>query len=511
MSRWLIQLYAGLIAGFLIENNCVAWNVHKASCNCHPMCRQVSKRIRSPLVLLAADGIHDGNDNTNESTMHARDDAPTYSGDLYNNLNDEVGVGEGIFLDAETYLQAESLLQPDGSLDLDFNTKATKPKVQNPIYQSAADALLSPQSYPSDGMDPTNVLKESQRQLTEDEMLLQAMQRIQNPSQRIDPEVLHQQVFAEEQVYLQQSEEFRKSLSTLFTNEAETPMAKARREAIQSYNDGVLEDLMKDIDEMEKIAPSREEAMKLARAEAPLNNHVLCSKCGCRVTPDVIERFERMKAAQESGAMQYQKIEMICDACYGSQFRSTNEAQTRLGVGLNGDYSSARMWEKKPLRPRRDGDQSKTSESFLDTSSLFQMPTGYGEATSVDPNSHNPQNRTNRSSGSTNKRQMVSPQSREFRRPDQTGRTMQAKSDYRSSTVEKQFIRSEQYMAKTQNRTGDMVTTREDRLKMMRSKQTAKPKSTEGSEEWVKVTDPKSQRMFYWNKSTGEMRKRPPE
>jgi hypothetical protein len=31
------------------------------------------------------------------------------------------------------------------------------------------------------------------------------------------------------------------------------------------------------------------------------------------------------------------------------------------------------------------------------------------------------------------------------------------------------------------------------------------------SEEWVKVSDEKSRRMFYWNKTSGEMRKRPPE
>jgi hypothetical protein len=222
----------------------------------------------------------------------------------------------------------------------------------------------------------------------------------------------------------------------------------------------------------------------------------------------VIERFERMKAAQESGAMQYQKIEMICDACYGSQFRSTNEAQTRLGVGLNGDYSSARMWEKKPLRPRRDVDQSKTRESFFDTSSLFQMP---NETKSVDPSSVIAQSRKTRFNANTDKRQRMASQPREYGRPEQTRRWVQTTTDNRYSTVEKQLITSEQFTAKTQNRTGDMVTTREDRLKMMRSKQTAKPKSTEDNEEWVKVTDPKSQRMFYWNKSTGEMRKRSPE
>ena len=78
-----------------------------------------------------------------------------------------------------------------------------------------------------------------------------------------DSKTLHERVFEEERAYLEQSEGFRKMLSAMSDNEYddESPMAKSRREEIERYNESVIDKLIREIDEMEDLAVSREEAM----------------------------------------------------------------------------------------------------------------------------------------------------------------------------------------------------------------------------------------------------------
>jgi len=188
--------------------------------------------------------------------------------------------------------------------------------------------------------------------------------------------------------------------------DAESPMAKDRRESIERYNDKVLSDLMREMDEMEEMAISREEAMGLvvvddtkeaAAAAGDRNNNsrnnerggggvgdeVLCYKCGLRVTPDMIQRAEVIEIISNrdggigsgggeggggGGALLRKKhgddairsSGMLCSACYGQRFRAANEATLRTAVwagsggpssfgGGKGGYSSSspRMFDNK--------------------------------------------------------------------------------------------------------------------------------------------------------------------
>ena len=369
----------------------------------------------------------------------------------------------GLYLDEETYLQAEDrLLRPDGSLDLDngdggggrsppparggeFGQQQQQQRqqqsrgwtttdessayyyppvsrIKNKTYRAAAEGLFSPApsySYMNpdddDDDDDDDMMSESRRQLSDEEMLILAVNDIENRksggadgSSVIDPETLHRQVFAEEQTYLLQSEGFRKALSTMMLpdgGDVESPMAKDRRESIERYNDKVLSDLMREMDEMEEMAISREEAMGLvvvddtkeaAAAAVDRNNtsrnnerggrvgdEVLCYKCGLRVTPDMIQRAEVIEIISNrdggtasgggiggggGGALLRRKYGddairssgMLCSACYGQRFRAANEATLRTAVwagsggpssfgGGKGGYSSSspRMFDNK--------------------------------------------------------------------------------------------------------------------------------------------------------------------
>eukprot|EP00956_Cyclotella_meneghiniana_P035480 scaffold115235_cov70-Cyclotella_meneghiniana.AAC.10 len=403
-----------------------------------------------------------------------------------------------MLLDPETYLQADSLIQPDGSLNLENYFKTSE--ISNPLYQSAAAQLLSNPSYSvvedEVGLTPND--SSSQEQLSENELLLRAMRNIESNPQRIDPEKLHQQVFQEEQTYLQQSTEFRNSLTTLYNDGTETPMAKSRREAIEAYNDRVLENLMKEIDEIEKLAPTKEEALQQAKTASPMNGHMFCSKCGCKVTPDVIERFQQMKEAAKrnediNNKQQIQKVEMLCDACYGVKFRSLDEAKTRLGVGNYKDAASAAMhYSNKKAKTRRENNSQDKRKGRVDTESMFQMPQDSRLFRDINSETaaHQLEESIVRPDVGQVHVQSVKPRPRELGSRELTRRMQQRKYDLNSKIVKEQ--------------------TASDHIKPPLN-QGATPNDSEMDKEWTQVIDPKSQRKFYWNKSSGEMRKSHPE
>ena len=456
---------ASLMAvSFLIQKRgiCGVWDAFAFQ----PSCRSNAIGINTSLSLATAD--NNGDNIQSVSNENESEDSSNLTGEGTDPM-------EGILLDPETYLKADSLIQPDGSLDLNNNPSSSIPRINNPLYQTAAAQMLSNPIYSMDE-DEINTSTPTTHQ-SEDEMLLQAMRNLENNPQSIDPEILHQQVFAEEQTYLQQTEEFRKSLTSLYDDGVESPMARARREAINSYNDDILEKLMMDIDEMEKMAPTRMDALKQARAESRSNEHGLCSRCGCRVTPDVIERYQLMKTRN-------QRLEMICNACYGLQFRSNDEAKTRLGAGSYGygDIPSAKMWDKKKtMKPRRSSDQAPRGKKMaVDTSFMFQMPK---DSRSLDVDVETARRQLETMDSPADKVQQ--PRRRELGSKELTRRMIERKSEL-GSKIE------------------DQATKRETRT-------TNRDELDSSETEWTRVIDKKSERTFFWNKSTGEMRKNLPE
>lgn len=451
-----------LTSGVLVH--CAAWNAN--TCFSHQL-RAVTS-ARSSLYLSADDSSRKNEENDLQSLLNRGD---TGSAAAFSSLMGDTSPEAGIPLDADTYLNADSLLQPDGTLNLGEESKAQK--VKNPLYQSAAAQLLD---------DETVVSTTPERQQTDDQLLFQAVANMGNNPQLIDPDELHQQVFAEEKAYLEQSEEFRKSLSTTDDDGTESPMAKARREAIESYNDEILEKLLEEIDEIEKLALTKEDAIKQAKTNSNPNERY-CSKCGWKLTRDVIERFDGKKGQQNT--------KMICNACNADRLRSKDEARIRLGVGNYGDASSAKMWDKKKYKPPRDDAQLKrrTTRSGVDTSSMFQMPRET-RMTDYDVEVARRELETMDDPRDSDTPHRMTPRTRELGSRELQRRIQQQQQSKSELTriVEKQST-SVQY------------TKRE---------KTLSSGSPETREEWTRVTDEKSKRTLFWNKATGEMRKTPP-
>lgn len=474
----------------------------------------------------------------------------------------------GIFLDLDTYLQAEeTLLRPDGSLSENNSSAPTTPS-NNEAYQSAMQGLFPP-TYSYLYPDTKN-----EQDLSDEELLLQSVTDIQNDKsamtqqqQLMDAETLHQQVFAEEQVYLEQSEEFRKSLSNNLRSSDdnyETPMARGRREAVEEYNQGILNDLLREIEEMEANAISREDALSRAQSSGNcINNNDdddvmdvtssaiqegsssagrFCSQCGLPVTPDMTQRAK------------YGPQKLLCQACYGIKFRVKNEADVRLAQGptvweTNNNRMSDQKTKKSNSRRTRLDTSRMNRGSVLDTSSLFripdsrmpneQMPDGVTETpltreVDVSMRLEDGANVSRSDSGPPPTRNQPTPikpskiagdtkpgsggsafRSKENNAKKQSTSKAPMKQE-RRSTSSRLLGGRELERRKTQHISDDNdVTNLPGPLTGSTEKQQvdddiieeeAAPEQ-ESSNEWIKVEDSTTKRIMYWNKQTGEMKR----
>ena len=306
---------------------------------------------------------------------------------------------KGVYLDEEMYLQAEdTLLRADGSLNvderqntLDFSyTSLDSPndpplqRINNKAYQKAAKGILSPApsySYLSNDKTDTRTgkserLSKSRREVSDEARLYQTVADIEAGKQTISSEDLHQQVFAEEQAFLQQSEKFRKSLST----DGESAMAQKRRESFVQQNEKVLDRIMEGLDEMEKLAISRDGAISQSENSSSSafseGKDIICPKCGLRFTSDAMVR--RPKAVEfTKGAMKNKESArpsvVMCQSCYREQLQTVDEARVRFGEdGFENSSSSAKMSNTKQWTGvKRYKNQQKRDTG---TSSLFNMP-----------------------------------------------------------------------------------------------------------------------------------------
>jgi len=444
-------------------------------------------------------------------------------------------INSGPYLNEETYLTAEdNLLRSDGSLDInnsngDQQQRQPVQKIKNKTYQSAVQGLFSPPpSYSYDDNSSTDDnLSKTQQQLSDEEQLYQAVtdQQQQNKNQMIDPETLYQQVFAEEQTYLQQSTEFRKSLSSLYDDNVESPIAKERREVINQYNEEVLSNLLKEIDIMEDMALSREEATSLAKDKEVAKttgkkkkDEVLCYKCGCRVTPDMIQRAEAIDISK-GGEVQQSSGGVLCQACYGQQFRTNDESKVRVATGNFYDsYNNSggsRMFDRRKngYRGRRkwsskeNGSSNKESDvQGINTSSLFDMP------------------KKKRFDGTETLRQPPTPQSK----AKEVGSTLPPNTSLSSSTRQQRRQtrppprrsprtnlgggeelerRMRQQDAEANSKSSDLENSRLAREEGKVDIPPATTQTSSISDQWVKVEDPSSPgKVLYWNQQNGEMK-----
>lgn len=617
----------------------------------HHASRIVSKKYlssRRTIASAAAAMPHRQSSSTlssSSSLFNANNDNGEQSVEYHENNNDEDdddginNIMNGVYLDQDTYLQAENTyLRSDGSLNLSESNRwgvqrpqsmegsttlppsssSWKKKQKKNAYQMAVEGLFSPPprySYYSDdeaimrddaSVEDTQQLSSQSLLLSDEEQFYQAVMDIENgrgggggsgrnandQSAVVDPEVLHRQVFAEEEAYLQQSADFRNALNSLFTdnkNTNESPMAKGRREIIEQYNERVLSDLMKEIDEMEDMALSREDAimgifaqdisMDAGKSSTLANSDntpvrkggpVSCSKCGLRVTPDMMQRAALINQKQQRAKGSIDEL-ILCSACYGKQF-VTKEAELR--VPASEFASSLRMFEKRNTRLSSKNEvynssgRSRSKERVgnggqgrsnniqgISTESLFDVPKGIPSSQSVAddaaPKNTPIINTTSRSSSSSPTRTTSSSdyrQQRFLRRSssrilggaelakrmqqresevsqggglddvkhstsDGTERSFMVEATERKASVTNRGMRQPHKTMKDEEESVDDANYAVNSISGDYEVPTILVKTDNDEEErsldyhWVKVEDPSTKRSFYWNTETGEMKR----
>jgi hypothetical protein len=336
------------------------------------------------------------------------------------------------------------------------------------------------------------------------------------------------------------------------------------------------------------------------------DDDVRCSKCGLRVTPDMIQRAEAIeiisnkdgngrggrgaKGVGEEGAQVRRRygndiapsggsVTVCCSACYGMRFRTTNEATVRTAIWSGGSGSpssfvggrynspsSSKMFDGR----RNDGDGRKTwsnnhgydggkeklkknrstnTVQGIDTSTLFDVPEGGYNAemkgrslqlpkipindtssnTSNNPyvilpgkNGSTPDNRRRRSSPPRRTSSIVGGGGELVRRMqrDAESRNDDDPVERRSQTVRtfETGIMARRITATSNNggeddgiSLGGAITGRNSHRHPLNvscdDDADEKTKNNNDVDQcWIKVEDPDSKRILYWNTDTGEMK-----
>ena len=234
---------------------------------------------------------------------------------------------DGIFLGPDAYINSRSYMNPDGSLR--FSNDKDNSRASKGRSEILERILIPPDLSPDIGVRGYESPKKKQQQPSAAtiEDLVSAMEKVQSRDKAQlakRAEELHQKVFESEQVYLQQSELFRRSL----TNRTAAMQAmEVRRSANyrrkQATNIEKLDRQMKEVEGILQQLSSRQESAKkklLGRRQdrgggiksvgGTSSNKVnvggrICEKCSCQLKLDELE--------YEAGP-----YSLICAACYKS-------------------------------------------------------------------------------------------------------------------------------------------------------------------------------------------------
>lgn len=153
----------------------------------------------------------------------------------------------------------------------------------------------------------------------------------------LDSEELHRLVFSNEKGFLEQSEAFRKSLSSDSDEDAKREAEILRRGVeYRKQQEEAMTSVLQEMEELEKIISSKEEVIQ----RSPMQENVdgkdgnrssinLCSKCSCVLSPE--EVMHEQKAGRS------QAHQMICRLCQVENMRIKKGSPYLMGrVDRNG-------------------------------------------------------------------------------------------------------------------------------------------------------------------------------
>jgi hypothetical protein len=439
---------------------------------------RIPKRQSSIEVAYSIPNLEEITDSNTDSMKPTsiRKEYPEYPGRVTNDtgvVEQEHGpTADGWFLDEDDYIHSHNHLNPDGSLSLDdiTSSNAAMNTSVDKDYQKLSEKLLQMQS-PN---VPASFLSSSQNDSENDndveptlETLLQ--QRLQDPS--ATSEELHQQVFAREEGYLNQSRVFLESLgSSDESSQAALEAARLRRGAnYRKRQDEAISKLNAEIANFEADFLNKQEFFQNS------NTQEKCFKCGCALSPQELQQFRAKRDAQAS--------KRLCSVCYGELLVANSDKS------FFRDDVIAFSRNNRSFRKGRERWQTNVNTS--------------GQAT--------PNRKRDTARRSPTRRQSISPPIPRPRKPTVSRPTLGQSTTTTTTTpgtpdgngdddVEslKEEVKALQDKLRQINNNDDSAIAPEDDEK--------KESPGDNMGLWTQVVDPDTGDVFYWNEDTEEMK-----
>lgn len=215
---------------------------------------------------------------------------------------------EGLYLDPDLYLKSKEFTNPDGSLNLP-DTGEQSSALND--YQRIIKAVVRPAPNSPDAVllsknGNGNAANPSVEELW-DTIQQTRQQQAAAPNTAAAAEELHQQVFAQEQGYLQQSELFRESL----TDSSKVDEAKAQRhgEQFRQRQAQALAELEQQLQEWQDVQLANQTDSDTRQDQR--QPKIRCSKCQC-----ILSKEEIPKAAKHKG---------LCQVCFGEMLAAKSK------------------------------------------------------------------------------------------------------------------------------------------------------------------------------------------
>ena len=404
------------------------------------------------------------------------------STDMGKHPNENDTETEGVFLDPDVYANSRDLLGPDGSLNLISTSSpnnnnnnnnnniarssggATAPK-RDPRKVIAGNFLESFVRPPRSTVTTTRTSSSGGGGGTSMGDLLDAMQKRRRQLESSDDtegsEELHRQVLASEEGFQQQSKLFRESL----VNSSKSIEAAEFRNG-------------------ETFRRRHEQAMvslenQLSEFEASLNNIKVenpCARCGCELTTDEMDHAKKLQT------------EAICRICLSEDIYRKHKVNDRMSP----PSYPAKQYPSSPnsFRPTPYAFTYSQGYSQRHTSSTSTGAPGIPEQTSqTQPTSQSSPEKS--SPGPTTQRSrsnMKKPQNRNLQRT--------SKPVFSPGTSRR----------RPQRETSSAIPTSYGKANSSDRRDSLPPSNEKfRRKEWVKVEDPDSGEIFYWNTETDEM------
>lgn len=286
--------------------------------------RQPSERLQSSLTNLFSLSQRRSEDGDSSSRYETEN-----SFELDVSFMEPSTVEDAPLLNEDIYINSERYMNADGSIVVGDVIDVEAPRQLDNLLSSLMNEAPE---IPSDVYMQSKELVLHKEKNVDDEALLLYLSDNQNSTMQstVDSEELHRLVFSNEKGFTEQSEAFRESLSSNSDQERKKEAENLRRGMeYRQRQEAAMANILREMDELEKTALSKEDAMKLSTLKNSDSSIILCSKCSCRLSEEEITREKKRGRTQAN--------QMICRLCQVEQMQIKNGSPYLMGrVDRNG-------------------------------------------------------------------------------------------------------------------------------------------------------------------------------